>query len=124
MGSLHVRGYSLRAIAELLAKEGLVNPHTGKPWSYETIRHDIELITAYWQEQVQRNYAAHQADLLEGLDEVQRAAWRRGDYGEVRRCVMSKAELLGVKGPQRVDVTTSGQSIVALLPPLEDDDGD
>jgi len=81
VASYKVQGFSIRQTAAALAKDKLVNPDTGKPWSIKAIHDDLAALTSEWKASALRDITEVKAAELAKLDELEREAWiawRRG----------------------------------------------
>lgn len=75
VASYKIRGFSIRETVDALAKDRLVNPDTGKPWSTHAVYADLEALTAEWKASALRDITEAKAAELAKLDELERAAW-------------------------------------------------
>jgi len=106
---LRVQGYTIREIAELLAKPvdegGLRNPETGEPFSKSTIGNDVQEIAARWSEMLDASILENRGREVRELRLARQMAWRRGDLTEIRLSVAQEAKLLGTETPVQQVVT-------------------
>ena len=106
---LRVRGYTIREIAEILAKPedegGLRNPETGDPFSKSTIGNDVQEIEARWSAMLDASIREHRGSQVRELRLARHAAWRREDLTEVRLNIAQEAKLLGTEAPAQQVVT-------------------
>jgi hypothetical protein len=105
---------SLRQIASALQKQGIVNPQTNEPYSYETIRKDIKQLRAEWARRTAQTTDEWIAEEIASLDELERAAWARLEFGTVLGCKKQRAALLGINAPVKVEYAMPPE-LVALL---------
>jgi len=83
----------------------LENPDTGEPYDASTISRDLSELEDRWRERAMAEVSEHKAEQLSELRTARRAAWRKGDYAEVRRNLQAEMDLLGTKAPQRQEIT-------------------
>lgn len=108
VASCALKRMSLRAIAEELARQGVVNPDNGRPYSHETVRNDLAYLSQQWQANAQRTINELRAEMLAELDEIKRHGWTAQDLSIVLRAIDRQAKLLGADAPASSHVELSG----------------
>lgn len=106
VAALKLRGLTLREIEEALAKAGLMNPKTGKPWDLKTVWKDVTHLQAEWKEEARKDTDDHRARLLAEIGAAKRAAWNHNDLDVVLKAIKEEKALLGVDAPLKVAPTT------------------
>jgi hypothetical protein len=107
VAKLHWRGVpSARRIAEVLAKSGLVNDKTGKPFSEDTVLLDIHWVVERDRREAAAEIAQHKGRILGELKEAARAA-AAGEKGprlrDWLRALEQQAKLLGADAPLKIE---------------------
>jgi len=106
---LRVQGYTIREIADLLAKPvnegGLRNPETGEPFSKSTIGSDVQDIEARWLSMLDASIRENRGREVRELRLARQVAWKQGQLAEVRLNIAQEAKLLGTESPARQVVT-------------------
>lgn len=105
VSQLAARGYKSHEIAEILAQEKKYLKPDGTAYSASTIRHDEMLALQEVKEALKANREEWRAKVMRDLDELQRAAWAKGDYKTVIKCIVQIIELTGLKEPIKIDIT-------------------
>ena len=75
VASLKLRGLAERQITDALARTGLVNPDTGRPFSVVTVHSDLRFLKKQWQRQAAQSISQHKSGLLAKLKEVEKRIW-------------------------------------------------
>lgn len=114
---LHLRKLSYREIEAALAAQGLVNPDNGKPYTYGTIKNDIDYLRTQWRENAAQDFAQRRADQLAEIEELRRLGWKKEDTKIILRAIELEAKLLGTTAPEKVDTTVS----IKWASPFEDE---
>ena len=108
-----------RIYEELANNRELWNPRTGKPWSVQTIRFDLQKLKRQWREEAAKNFDDHMSQQLLSIREARQAAWGQHDVGNVLRALKQEADLLGLDTPQKSDLADAlremGQGLTSLL---------
>ncbi len=76
VASYKVRGYSLRQTIVALEEDGVVNPRTGKAWSFKIVQQDVVFLRTHWREKAAQDTAEWHAEELEKIEEREREAWK------------------------------------------------
>lgn len=97
VSSLVRRKLTLRRIAAELEAAGYINPDTGKAWTHEIIRRDIDILKEEWRQNAQANIEQHYADMLAEYEEVKSAGWQAGNLSAVLKAMDSQREMFGFK---------------------------
>jgi hypothetical protein len=111
VASLMVRGMTQREIQEALARQGILNPETKKPYSLGTVNGDCQYWRDKWLEEAMDDIQVWKARLLAELREARRSAWSEGDYKAVMHGIKQEEEMYGLGEPLAVDITTDGQPL-------------
>lgn len=107
VASFKIQGKSLREMADLLEKDGYVNPRTGKAWSLHILSEDVQLLEARWRESSMADIAVAKAAELAKLDEIEREAWGAWHRSYGKRQATSTERRTGGKAPgDKARVTT------------------
>ena len=110
-------GWSTRKIAEYLATQPtLWNPETRKPWSQDTVKRDLTILTHEWREAAVQDTDAFRTAHLAELREARAGAWRKDDIASVLRALKQEADLLGLNAPQRIDSRHTGDVRLFQVP--------
>lgn len=113
VASLAARGMSERQIHAALQKEGVINHKRNKPYSLGIIASDMIAIREEWRERAQQSMDQHIQRDLADLEELQRAAYAKGNLAIVARAIELRMKLLGSPAPERIqaDITTGGETL-------------
>lgn len=106
VAALTLRGLTMREIEDGLAKAGLRNERTGKPWDLKTIWKDVNLLREQWRAEAAKDMKDHQARLLAELAEVKRTSWTGNNPEVVLKAITQERAILGADAPQKVAQTT------------------
>lgn len=131
VAQLALRGFSVRTIAEKMAlpmrlpsgetRPPILNPQTGKPFSKSVIANDLEAMRREWRKKREEHIEEHQAELLAKYREVERQAWKKGDYDLVLRALDHIAKLLGANAPVRREISGPGGAPIEVAAYSEED---
>lgn len=112
VASLTLRGITMREIEDALAKAGMKNPKTGKPWDLKTVWKDIQFLRQGWREEAKKAMGDHQAQILAKLEEVERAGWTGANLEVVLKAIAQRRALLGTDAPMKSALTdTEGNDV-------------
>jgi hypothetical protein len=111
----HIRGFSVREIEAALAKKGLTNPRTNKPWSYVTVYNDIKKIRIKWREELNKTREDRIAELLPELQALKKEGWLKTDYELVRRVIKDLRDLMGLDMPKRTELGLTPELLNVIL---------
>jgi len=95
IAALRLRGASMRAIAQKLYEEGIVNPKSGAPYSAKTIKYDLDAIRDEWKRSASESIEAHISRQLAEIEEIKRAAWAQKRIDLVLKALEREMQLLG-----------------------------
>lgn len=100
-------------IWQALAQQGLVDPESGEPWSYNVVAADIRKMDEELLAETLLSTAVHRARQVSELQEVRREAWRTNDLTVVLQSLRDEAKLLGTTSPEQLDldVTSNGETV-------------
>ena len=93
-----------REVHHRLAGE-VVNPATGEPYSLGTINNDIQVLRDEWREKKNEDRDEWISRALGAYDEMEKAAWAKGDLSEVRYVWKARRTMLGLDAPQRQEIS-------------------
>lgn len=110
---LRLRGLTQRDIVEALARSGMVDPKTQKPYSVATVNRDLKVIEADWRDSAVRSIDERKAAQLAELAEVKRAAWAKEDMATVLKAIAQETEIAGTKA--RIETEGGGPAINIIL---------
>lgn len=91
---------SYRQIAKYLEKEGKLNPHTQKAWSYVTIKKDLDTLKEQARAEAMQETVEHKAEILADYHELLNVAWQGKQFVEARNVLREMRALLGTDAPQ------------------------
>lgn len=91
-------GGTIRALAAQLTADG-------HPCSRETVRRDMDVITAEWRAERIDLVDEARVGLLAELRAARRLAWSARDYNAIGRLLECEARLLGLNAPDRLAVS-------------------
>jgi transposase len=106
-----VRGLSQREIVKALARQSIINPKTGKPWSLGTVSNDVQAIEDQWSELALEERFKRKAKITAELQELKRQAWATRDYKLVADLIKQERDLYNLDepvGPLKVHHFVSG----------------
>ena len=107
-----LRGYSQRAIVDVLKEKGITNTRTGRNWALGTISNDSQKLITQWRERASQDIALHKARLLAEIQEIKRVAWKNDDLSLVLNAIKEEVSILGLGKPTTtVDLTSLPQII-------------
>lgn len=75
VASFKCQGMSIRQIEAAMASGKILNPDTGKAWSRQAIRDDLDYLTAKWQADAKRDIGEFKACELAELDVMEQESW-------------------------------------------------
>lgn len=99
VASFKIQGKSLREMAELLEKDGYVNPRTGKAWSLHILSEDVQELEERWKASALVDITEAKARELAKLDELEREAWAAWHRSYGKRQSTSTERRTGGKTP-------------------------
>lgn len=104
VAKLRLHGLTLDQIALGVAKQGFINPRTGKPYSKITIKNDLDALKKEWREEAASTIEEHQARQFQEIQDVKQMAYTQQDGTLALRAIDLEMKLLGTKAPDRLDV--------------------
>ena len=106
------RGFTLREMAKILAKQGFVHVD-GTAFTYQTVRKDVVLLNKRFLEEASESVETHKARLLHELEEIKRTAWSSaGDKDKdkdkflkvILEAIKEQNKILGLHAPEQHEV--------------------
>lgn len=105
VAQLALRGLTQREIVEVLEKERIVNPDTGKPFSLGTINDDLQQLEAEWELDAVAAIGKRKARVTAELLHLRRWAWSQRDGELVLDTIKEEIDLYQLSGPVQASVT-------------------
>lgn len=104
---LRARRLTVRQITEALALPpfNIVNPKTGKPYSFNQVQYDLQKIRAMWRKSIEQSAKNSCAAILHELNEIKRRAWELDNLQIVLQACKQEADLRGLLGVHRIEIT-------------------
>lgn len=121
---LRIRGLTVREIAAALAQPSngrppLINPDTGNPYTYVTIKNDLDAIRKEWQKRRAVAVDEHTDRQFAEIMEVKRAGWATGNPKLVLEGVDREMKLLGTSKPLEINFNFNLDVVVLLAAAIE-----
>lgn len=104
VAALMGKGFTVRQIADGLAKVGMINPDTGEAYTHVTVQHDITALRRQMMARTNKQLDAYRADHLIKTQQLYADALKAGNFGAALGALKRQAELLGLDAPQRVEI--------------------
>lgn len=113
-----LRGLTYREISRMIYEvDGLTNPKTGKPYSYVTIKKDLDDLTDEWRGNARGYIEDSRALLLAELENLKRVGWQVMDLDLVRGIIKDIRDMLGADAPRRsISVIENHVEVEFILP--------
>lgn len=115
-------GISVREITARLDRQSVINPNSGKAYTYQTVQNDIQYLRQQWRERTARDVDEWRAEQIAELHEHRKAAWGEKNLSEVRLGLVQEAKLMGTEAVEKHDVTSKGERIIFTIGGLSEGD--
>lgn len=97
VAGLRLRHLTLQEITDAIAKQGLVNPRTDKPYDLSQIHRDVKYLEKQWKQEAAKDIAEHKGNHLAELVETRRRAWQDNKLYYVLKSLEQEAKVLGLE---------------------------